>query len=157
MKISKKLAKEIFMGNFSNVNFEELTKDNKGKVNRFENLEDIERLYKKTLDLPLLKKDFDGLRVMKLTKLPNEDYKHSKGHLQTDVLSLQRTIDGYRLFLFRDDSKSYYKHVTIVFNDKKKNKIINRMIDKLKTDFLIKTLDNYFKKCYHRIIKNERE
>ena len=135
MKISKKLAKEIFMGNFSNVNFEELTKDNKGKVNRFENLEDIERLYKKTLDLPLLKKDFDGLRVMKLTKLPNEDYKHSKGHLQTDVLSLQRTIDGYRLFLFRDDSKSYYKHVTIVFNDETKNKIINRMIDKLKTDF----------------------
>ena len=135
MKITKKLAKEIFMGNFSNVNFEELTKDNKGKVNRFENLEDIERLYKKTLDLPLLKKDFDGLRVMKLTKLPNEDYKRSKGHLQTDVLSLQRAIDGYRLCLYRDDSKSYYKHVTIVFNVETKNKIINRMIDKLKTDF----------------------
>ena len=35
MKITKKLAKEIFMGDFSNVNFEELTKDNKGRVNRF--------------------------------------------------------------------------------------------------------------------------
>ena len=135
MKITKKLAKEIFMGNFSNVNFEELTKDNKGKVNRFESLEEIERLYKETLDLPLLKKDFDGLRVMELIKLPNEDYKRSKGHLQTDVLSLQWTIDGYRLFLFRDDSKSYYKHVTIVFNDETKDKIINRMIDKLNTDF----------------------
>ena len=28
MKITKKLAKELFMGNFSNVNFEELIKDN---------------------------------------------------------------------------------------------------------------------------------
>lgn len=135
MKISKKLAKEIFMGNFSNVNFEELTKDNKGKVNRFESLEQIEHLYKQTLDLPLLKKDFDGLRIMELVKLPNEDYKRSKGHLQTDVLILQRTIDGYILLLHRDSSKSYYKHVTIVFNDETKNKIINRMIDKLKTDF----------------------
>ena len=135
MKITKKLAKEIFMCNFSNVNFDELTKGNKGRVNRFENIEEIERLYKETLDLPLLKKDFDGLRVMELVKLPNEDYKHSKGHLQTDVLSLQWTIDGYRLFLYRDDSKSYYKHVTIVFNDETKNKIINRMIDKLNTDF----------------------
>ena len=135
MKISKKLAKEIFMGNFSNVNFEELTKDNKGKVNRFESLEQIEHLYKQTLDLPFLKKDFDGLRIMELIKLPNEDYKRSKGHLQTDVLTLQRTIDGYILFLHRDNSKSYYKHVTIVFNDETKNKIINRMIDKLKTDF----------------------
>ena len=135
MKITKKLAKEIFMGDFSNVNFEELTKENKGRVNRFESLEEIERLYKETLDLPLLKKDFDGLRVMELIKLPNEDYKRSKGHLQTDVLSLQRTIDGYRLFLYRDDSKSYYKHVTIVFKDETKNKIINRMIDKLNTDF----------------------
>ena len=135
MKITKKLAKEIFMGNFSNVNFEELTKCNKGKVNRFESLEEIERLYKETLDLPLLKKDFDGLRIMELIKLPNEDYKRSKGHLQTDVLSLQRTMDGYRLSLYRDDSKSYYKHVTIVFNDETKNKIIHRMIDKLNTDF----------------------
>ena len=56
MKITKKLAKEIFMGDFSNVNFEELTKANKGRVNRFESLEEIERLYKETLDLPLLKK-----------------------------------------------------------------------------------------------------
>ena len=135
MKITKKLAKEIFMGNFSNVNFDELTKDNKGKVNRFESIEEIEHLYKETLDLPLLKKDFDGLRIMELIKLPNEDYKHSKGHLQTDVLSLQRTMDGYRLTLYRDDSKSYYKHVTIVFNDETKNKIIHRMIDKLNTDF----------------------
>ena len=107
MKITKKLAKEIFMGNFSNVNFEELTKDNKGKVNRFESLEEIERIYKETLDLPLLKKDFDGLRVMELIKLPNEDYKHSKGHLQTDVLRLQRTTDGYILFSYRYDSKAY--------------------------------------------------
>ena len=133
MKITKKLAKEIFMGNFSNVNFEELTKDNKGKVNRFESLEEIERIYKETLDLPLLKKDFDGLRVMELIKLPNEDYKHSKGHLQTDVLRLQRTTDGYILFLYRYDSKAYKNRLEMLLDEHAEKSIINRMLDNLKT------------------------
>ena len=133
MKITKKLAKEIFMGNFSNVNFEELTKDNKGRVNRFESLEEIERLYKETLDLPLLKKDFDGLRVMELIKLPNDDYKHSKGHLQTDVLRLQRTTDGYILFSYRYDSKSYKNHLEILLDEHTEQSIICRILDNLKT------------------------
>ena len=133
MKITKKLAKEIFMGDFSNVNFDELTKDNKGKVNRFESLEEIERIYKETLDLPLLKKDFDGLRVMELIKLPNEDYKHSKGHLQTDVLRLQRTTDGYILFLYRYDSKAYKNRLEMLLDEHTENSIINRMLDNLKT------------------------
>ena len=136
MKITKKLAKEIFMGNFSNVNFEELTKGNKGKVNRFKNIEEIERLYKETLDLPLLKKDFDGLRVMELVKLPNEDYKRSKGHLQTDVLRLEREIDGYRLFLYRDNSKSYITHLEIFLDEHVKQSIIYRILDNLKTSLL---------------------
>ena len=134
MKITKKLAKEIFMGNFSNVNFEELTKDNKGKVNRFESLGEIERLYKETLDLPLLKKDFDGLRVMEIIKLPNTDYKRSKGHLQTDVFTLQRTMDGYRLLLYRDDSKAYVKHIEMILDDEVKQSIIYRILDNLKTN-----------------------
>ena len=133
MKITKKLAKEIFMGNFSNVNFEELTKDNKGKVNRFESLEEIERLYKETLDLPLLKKDFDGLRTMELIKLPNEDYKHSKGHLQTDVLRLEKAMDGYRLFLYRDNSKEYTNHLDMFLDEHVKKSIIYRILDNLKT------------------------
>ena len=49
MKITKKLAKEIFMGDFSNVNFEELTKANKGRVNRFESISEIEQLFPKML------------------------------------------------------------------------------------------------------------
>ena len=110
-----------------------LTKDNKGKVNRFESLEEIERLYKETLDLPLLKKDFDGLRVMELIKLPNEDYKHSKGHLQTDVLRLERVMDGYRLFLYRDNSKSYINHLDIFLDEQVKKSIIYRILDNLKT------------------------
>ena len=134
MKITKKLAKEIFMGDFSNVNFEELTKDNKGIVNRFESLEEIERLYKETLDLPLLKKDFDGLRVMELIKYPNEDYKHTKGHLQTDVLSLEKGMDGYRLFLYRDNSKAYVKHIEMILDDEVKQSIIHRILDNLKTN-----------------------
>ena len=127
MKITKKLAKEIFTGNFSNVNFDELTKENKGRVNRFESIEEIEHLYTETLDLPLLKKDFDGLRTMELVKLPNEDYKRSKGHLQTDVLVLQRTIYGYMLFVYRDDSKSYENHLKMIFDEQFKKSIIYRM------------------------------
>ena len=136
MKITKKLAKEIFMGNFSNVNFEELTKDNKGIVNRFESLEEIEHLYKETLDLPLLKKDFDGLRTMELVKLPNEDYKRSKGHLQTDVLVLQRTINGYMFYVYRDDSKSYENHLKMILDKHTKQSIIYRMLDNLKTSLI---------------------
>ena len=136
MKITKKLAKEIFMGNFSNVNFDELTKDNKGIVNRFESLEEIEHLYKETLDLPLLKKDFDGLRVMELIKLPNEDYKYPKGHLQTDVLRLERVMDGYRLFLYRDNSKSYINHLKMILDKHTKQSIIYRMLDNLKTSLI---------------------
>ena len=136
MKITKKLAKEIFMGNFSNVNFEELIKDNKGRVNRFESIEEIERLYKETLDLPLLKKDFDGLRTMELVKLPNEDYKRSKGHLQTDVLRLQRTTDGYRLFLYRYNSKAYLKHLEMFLDEEVEQSIICRILDNLKTSLL---------------------
>ena len=136
MKITKKLAKEIFMGNFSNVNFEELTKDNKGKVNRFESLEEIERIYKETLDLPLLKKDFDGLHVMEIIKCPNEDYKRSKGHLQTDVFTLQRTMNGYRLFLYRYNSKDYTKHIEIILDEEVKQSIIYRMLDNSKTNLL---------------------
>ena len=136
MKITKKLAKEIFMGNFSNVNFDELTKDNKGKVNRFESIEEIEHLYKETLDLPLLKKDFDGLHTMELVKLPNEDYKRSKGHLQTDVLVLQRTIYGYMFFVYRDDSKSYENHLKMILDKHTKQSIIYRMLDNLKTSLI---------------------
>ena len=135
MKITKKLAKEIFTGDFSNIDFEELTKDNKGRVNRFESISEIEQLYKENLDIPILKKDFYGLRIMEIIKVPNEDYKHSKGHLQTDVLCLHKTLNGYYLTIHREKSKSYYKHVTFVFNDETKNQIIYRMIDKLNTDF----------------------
>ena len=136
MKITKKLAKEIFMGNFSNVNFEKLIKDNKGRVNRFESIEEIEHLYKETLDLPLLKKDFDGLRTMELVKLPNEGYKRSKGHLQTDVLRLQRTTDGYRLFLYRYDSKAYLKHLEMFLDEEVGQSINCRILDNLKTSLL---------------------
>ena len=133
MKITKKLAKEIFMGDFSKVDFEELTKDNKGRVNRFNGISEIEQLYKENLDLPILKKDFDGLSAMELIKLPNEDYKRSKGHLQTDVLVLQRTMDGYRLYLHRDYSKLYKNHIEMILDEQTKESIIHRMLDNLKT------------------------
>ena len=81
-----------------------------------------------------MKKDFDGLRVMELVKLPNEDYKRSKGHLQTDVLVLQRTIYGYMFFVYRDDSKSYENHLKMILDKHTKQSIIYRILDNLKTN-----------------------
>ena len=135
MKITKKLAKEIFMGNFSNVNFEELTKDNKGRVNRFESLEEIEQLYKEKLDIPILKKDFDGFKILELVKVAHDDYKRSKGHLQTDVFCLHKLVDVYYLSVYRYNSISYYKQLNLSFEEQTKKEIINRIVDKLNTDF----------------------
>ena len=123
MKITKKLAKEIFMGDFSNIDFEELTKANKGRVNRFESISEIEQLYKENLDLPILKKDFDVFKMLELVKVTNEDYKRSKGYLQTDVLCLHKLVDGYYLSLYRYNSISYYKHLNFRFEEKTKKKL----------------------------------
>lgn len=136
MKITKKLAKEIFMGDFSNVNLEELTKDNKGRVNRFESLEEIEQLYKENLDLPILKKDFDGFKRLDLVKVAHDDYKQSKGHLQTDVFCLHKLSAGYFLSVYRYNSISYYKQLNFRFEEQTKKEIINRIINKLNTKFL---------------------
>ena len=135
MKITKKLAKEIFMGNFSNVNFDELTKGNKGRVNRFESIEEIERLYKETLDLPLLKKDFEDFKILEIVKVAHEDYKRSKGHLQTDVFCLHKLVDGYYLSIYRYNSLSYYKQLTFRFEERTEKEIIRRILDKLNTEF----------------------
>lgn len=135
MKITKKVAKEIFMGDFSNLNFYELTKDNKGRVNRFESRSEIEQVYKENLDIPILKKDFDGFKMLEIVKVSHHDYKRSKGYLQTDVFCLQKFVDGYYLSLYRYNSISYYKQLNLRFEEKTKKEIINRMTDKLKTDF----------------------
>ena len=135
MKITKKLTKEIFMGDFSNVNFEELTKANKGRVNRFESISEIEQLYKENLDIPILKKDLDGFKRLDLVKVSHDDYKRSKGHLQTDVFSLHKLVDGYYLSIYRYNSISYYKQLNFSFNEQTKKEIINRILNKLNTDF----------------------
>ena len=135
MKITKKLAKEIFMGNFSNVNFEELIKGNKGRVNRFESISEIEQLYKENLVSPIIKKDFDGFKMLEIVKVINEDYKRYKGYLQTDVLCLHKLVDGYYLSLYRYNSIFYYNHLNFMFEEQTKKEIINRTLNKLNTDF----------------------
>ena len=135
MKITKKLAKEIFMGNFSNVNFEELTKANKGRVNRFESISEIEQLYKENLASPIIKKDFDGFKMLEIVKVVNEDYKRYKGDLQTDVFCLHKLVDGYYLSLYRYNSILCYNHLNFMFDEQTKKEIINRTLNKLNTDF----------------------
>ena len=132
-KITKKLAKEIFMGDFSNVDFYELVIGNKGRVNRFYGFRELEETYKESLDLLIVKKDFDGLQYMELVHTPNEDYKRSKGHLQTDVLTLRKVMGGYYLSLDRDNSYHYKKHLQFLFNSETKEIIVNRLLNNLKT------------------------
>lgn len=136
MRITKKLALEIFTGDFSNIDFNQLTFDNKGRVNRFDSFTDIENIYKKSLDLPILKKDFDGLVSMRIIKTPNEDYKRSKYHLQTDVFRLEKIPNGYYLTIYRDNSIDYKDHLEFNFTNKTRNDIVYRLLKRMKTRIL---------------------
>ena len=135
MKITKKLAKEIFMGDFSSIDFEELTKANKGRVNSFESISEIEQLYKENLASPIIKKDFDGFKMLEIVKVVNEDYKRYEGYLQTDVLCLHKLVDGYYLSVYRYNAISYYKQLNFSFEEQTKKEIINRILGKLNTNF----------------------
>ena len=73
--------------------------------------------------------------MLELVKVANDDYKRSKGHLQTDVLCLHKLEDGYYLSLYRYNSISYYKQLNFIFKEQTKKEIINRILDKLNTDF----------------------
>lgn len=88
MKITKKVAKEVFNGDFSNVNFDEIKTNGRERVLNYYTAKE---LYKRPEYI--LAKDFDSLEKMELVHTAGEEYARAKRgvHLQTDVLVLKNT------------------------------------------------------------------
>lgn len=125
MKITKKLAKEIFKGDFSNVNIAELQKGSKAKERIFKFPSELESSYVKS-DF-IKQKDFDELQALFITHTPKESYSRGKYSLMTDVFCLEKKEDGYHISIFRDKSE-LFKRTEYRFSQKKKQKIRNRVM-----------------------------
>lgn len=131
MKISKKLAKEILVGNFENVDLDTLQKCSRARTNKFEYIKDLESSYQKA-GVTLRKKDLENLDCMELVYLPNESYSRwSKGVLLTDVLILTKWKKGYILYINREPSTNHKKYINLKVSKELKKEIIAREIEKL--------------------------
>lgn len=132
MKISKKIAKEIFNGDFSNVNFDEIKTNGRERVIDYH---EAKRLYKRPEYI--LVKDFDSLEKMELVHTADEDYARVKhgSHLQTDVLVLKKCDGDWYVRVFREDSKEYKKKINFKFTNEKRAEILERLAEKSTVSF----------------------
>lgn len=130
MKITTKLAKEIFSGDFTNVNLEELQKDNKARERKYKYYKDLKDTYVKPDYIKL--KHFSGLKSLEIIKCPGEEYSgRSKGTLMTDVLRLSKFKDSWYLDIVREASKDYKKQVYFSFDDDTHEEITKNIINLL--------------------------
>lgn len=126
MKITKKLANEIFKGDFSNVDVAELQKGSKAR----------ERVFKTTYDLKISfiksdfikQKDFDELQALFIAHTSKESYSRGKGTLMTDIFCLECKQDGYYISIFRGKSECF-KGTEFKFSPEKKKHIQNRILN----------------------------
>lgn len=125
MKITKKLAKEIFKGDFSNVNVTKLQKDSKAKERTFKFSSELGMAYIKSEFIK--QKDFDELQALFITHTPKESYSRGKYSLITDVFCMEKKEDGYHISIFRDKSE-YFKGTEFKFSPDKKKQIQNRIL-----------------------------
>lgn len=125
MKITKKLAKEIFKGDFSNVNIAELQKGSKAKERIFKLPSEIESSYVRS-DF-IKQKDFDELKTLFIAHTPKESYSRGKFSLMTDIFCLEKKEDGYHISIFRDKSECF-KGTEFKFSPDKKKQIQNRIL-----------------------------
>ena len=131
MKISKKLAREILMGNFDNLPLDELQKDSRARTNQFDYIWEVKEAYDKAKP-PVLKKDLEKVQTVSIVYLPNESYAgRAKGTLMTDVLVLTYWKGKFRLYIQRDTSAYYKKHVNLHVTPELKQEIIKRELDRL--------------------------
>lgn len=132
MKISKKIAKEIFNGDFSNVNFDEIKTNGRERVIDYH---EAKRLYKRPEYI--LVKDFDSLEKMELVHTADEDYARAKRgvHLQTDVLVLKKCEGDWYVRVFREDSKDYKKKLNYKFKNEKRAEILERLAERSSVHF----------------------
>ena len=125
MKITKKLAKEIFKGDFSNVDIAELQKDSKSRERVFKTAYDLKTSYIKSEFIK--QKDFDELQTLFIANTPKESYSRGKFSLMTDVFCLEKREDGYYISIFRDKSE-FFKGTEFKFSPDKKKQIQNRIL-----------------------------
>ena len=132
MKITKKVAKEVFNGDFSNVNFEVIKTNGRERVIDYH---EAKRLYKRPEYI--LVKDFDSLEKMELVHTADEDYARVKhgSHLQTDVLVLKKCDGDWCVRVFREDSKEYKKKINFKFTNEKRAEILERLAEKSTVSF----------------------
>lgn len=127
MKITKKTAKEIFNGNFDNVDFETLLKDynDKGRNNKIIDKKDLEFIYNFNFPSFIKKKDFDGMLSMNFVANPNQKYggKYRNKDIYTDVLYLNFLNGAYRLYLQREKSTNFLHELNIGFNKEKEDEL----------------------------------
>lgn len=125
MKITKKLAKEIFKGDFSNVNVTKLQKDSKSKERTFKFPSELGMAYIKSEFIK--QKDFDELQALFITHTPKESYSRGTYSLMTDVFCMEKKEDGYHISIFRDKSECF-KGTEFKFSPDKKKQIQNRIL-----------------------------
>lgn len=128
MKITKKLAKEIFEGNFENLPLEEL-KNPRVTTNYFNSVSDFEKEYSKPEYLS--SKDFEGVTYLKIIHTKGSEYhgkKSSKYHVMTDVLHVWNHHGKWYVTIARENSGYYDKNVEIQMNDGTYMKAIARIL-----------------------------
>lgn len=128
MKITKKLAKEIFEGNFENLPLEEL-KNPRVTTNYFNSLSDFEKEYSKPEYLS--SKDFEGVTYLKIIHTQGSKYhgkKSSKYHVMTDVFHVWNRHGEWYATIARENSRYYDKNVEIQMNDGTYMKAIARIL-----------------------------
>lgn len=131
MKITKKLAKEIFKGDFHNV---DITKLHSNARERTFNLSsEIERSYVKS-DF-IKQKDFDELQLLFISQTPKESYSRGRFPLMTDVFCLEKKEDGYYISIFRDRSE-LFKGTEYRFSAEKKKEIQSRILHSFEFDLI---------------------
>lgn len=133
MKISKKLAKEIFKGDFSNVDIAELQKNNKSRERTFKSVYDLKISYIKSDYIK--QKDFDELQVLFISHTPKESYQRGRFPLMTDVFQLIKREDGYHIYIFRDKSE-LFKGTEYKFSPDKTREIKKRIINSLEFELI---------------------
>lgn len=126
MKITKKLAKEIFKGDFQNLDIQTLQKENRAMTRKFVFPSELADRYVPCEQIK--PKDFEKLEALFIAHTP--DLCYSKYTLMTDVFCLLKKEDGYHVYITREKS-SDYKGTEYRFDRVTKEEIQNRIINGL--------------------------
>lgn len=132
MRITKKLAKEIFEGNFENVPLEDW-KNKRVTTNYFNTMSDLNKAYTKPEYLD--SKDFEGLTYLKIVHTYGGKYnskKTRKYELMTDVLHIWKHEGKWYATIARENSSYYSKGVEIQVTEEVKMKAIARILNSQK-------------------------